>query len=419
MKPIYRWVVHRLADRVLARHHPQVVAIAGSIGKTATKEAIAAALGAAKRVRKTEGNFNAEIGVPVTIIAGGKARRGLGWLLVPFVGLKTWLGGGTYPEVLVLELGTDKPGDLEPLLKLVQPKIGVLTAIAPEHLEFFGDLDSVAQEEASVLTVLGQSGIGVVNADDKLALAQAEKTQLRSIKFGWSDASEVQAVHMEVTHDGHGRPIGQTIKVAIDGSTVPIAQPGIIGRHQAYPFLAALSVCQALGVPIIDGVNGLKQYLPPPGRMRLLEGVNGATIIDDSYNASPHAMQAALEALTELEVPGQRYIILGQMSELGTSSATWHAWVGEQVNQQGCDQLLTVGPLADRIGQAAAEHGFPADRIQNVPNAEAAAAEIRAKLGPNDVVLLKGSRFAARLEQAVRLLLAHPERDEHLLVSSH
>ncbi|MBI2984647.1 MAG: UDP-N-acetylmuramoyl-tripeptide--D-alanyl-D-alanine ligase [Candidatus Kerfeldbacteria bacterium] len=420
MKSIARWLFQTLARLVLRRYRPVVIGVAGSIGKTATKEAIAAALDSPDRpVRQTRGSFNAEIGVPVTILSGGPAqKRWWQWLRVFVGGVSLLLRRQPYPAVLILELGTDKPGDLGPLLRLAKPRIGVLTAIAPEHLEFFGDLAGVAAEEAGIITTLPAEGTAVVNIDDEQARAVAKPGRVRTISYGWTPEAQIRAEHLDLTTDDRGQLSGMVVKVRLAGEVVPIGIPGVIGRHQAYPILAAVAVAEALGESAALTIERLKRYQPPPGRMRLLAGLSGSLIIDDSYNASPAAMAAALVTLFELKTHGRKLAVLGQMSELGSSAAYWHDWVGEKIGHDRLHELITIGPLADRIGRSAVAHGFSASRTVNVPTAEAAAARLQSDLHPGDVVLLKGSRYAAHLERAAAILLAHPDRDQGRLVSS-
>ncbi len=417
MKSLFRQLVRWLAGRVLARHQPAVVVVAGSVGKTAAKEAIAAGITNGRTVRKTEGNFNAEVGVPVTVISGGGPRTSIfGWLNVVLDGFRGGRPAVGYPSTLVLELGADHPGDLDPLLKLVQPSIGVLTSVAPEHLEFFGDERGVINEETLVIRRLAATATGVVNLDDKEIAAFLPQVSCRLVTFGWHERSDIRAETISLTKNDRGLPDGQVVKVFVSGSTIPVALPGVLGRHQVYPILAAIAVGTVLGDDPVTISQRLSAYRPPAGRMRLFEGLDDSLLIDDSYNASPAAVMAAIETLAEVEIPGRKNIILGQMSELGAAAAGWHDKVGQAVAAKKFYRLVTVGPLARRIGDAAVSAGMPAGNVMNVDTAEAAASAVQGDLHSGDAVLLKGSRFAARLERAVKLLLAYPERDGGYLV---
>lgn len=333
-------------------------------------------------------------------------------------GTKAWLTRQPYPAVLVLEMGADHPGDLQRLIDVAQPSISVLTSTAPEHLEFFGDEEQVIDEESLIVRSLPPEGTAVMNGDDSSAVELQKKLSGAKLTYGWAMSSHIRADGLFVTRADNGRPTGMVVKVAVDGSVIPVPVPGVLGRHQAYPILAAVAVARVLGDDLLTVTQRLSTYQPPPGRMRLFEGVNNSTLIDDSYNASPAAVQAAIVTLDELEMPGQKYLVLGQMSELGSAATRWHDQIGQELGRKKISMLVTVGPLAKRIGTAAIAAGWVAGQVQNVDTAEAAAAIIRPKLNSGDAVLVKGSRYASQLERAVGLLLARPERDRGFLVHS-
>jgi UDP-N-acetylmuramoyl-tripeptide--D-alanyl-D-alanine ligase len=419
MKSLARWYFQFLARFVLRRYRPTVIGVAGSIGKTATKEAIAAGLDdGSGQVRKTEGSFNAEIGVPVTIISGGRARKhwwewlGLIWLAKRMIIFKR----RSYPKFVVLEMGADKPGDLERLIGVAKPQIGVLTAITPEHLEYFGSMEAVTNEESMIVTGLPGDGVGIVNVDEPNAAAAVKPWPGRLVRYGWSADADVRVVRMELERNDRGLPIATTYHLTMEGAEHSVRVVGVLGKHQALPIVAAVAVAHALGQSIPPVLQRLQQYQPPPGRMRLLDGMNGTLIIDDSYNASPAAMEAAIKSILELEIPGRRFAVLGQMSELGSDAARWHDQIGELIRPGSLEGLVTVGPLAERIAQAAVKKGFAKSRVHPVETAEAAAVLLQPLLRSGDTVLLKGSRYASRLEQAVKILLAYPERDQSKLV---
>lgn len=419
MKSFARWIFRGVARAVLRRYRPRVVAVAGSVGKTGTKDAIAAILATSDRtVRKTMASFNGEIGVPLTIIVGGAApATPWQWIAALCTGLLLLVIRRPYPQSLVLELGADKPGDLRPLLEVARPTIGVLTAVTPEHMEFFDTIEAVSTEESLVLRMLPPEGTAIVNVDDDLSQSVITQLKCRVITFGWASNADIRIDQVRVVNDEHGLPTGQVVKLAVDGSVIPIALPGVLGRHQAYPIAAALAVAKAYGEELLSSAQRLSAYQVPPGRMRLISGVEGTMIIDDSYNASPAAVEAAIEALLDVTIPGKKHVILGQMSELGAAAVDWHTRIGELLNPSSIQTIITVGPLAKRIGESAQAKHFPASRILNVPNATAAASTLLPLLGAGDAVLVKGSRYASRLELAVRMLIAYPERDARLLVN--
>lgn len=421
MKWLIRLYFRFLARLILARAKPMVVAVAGSVGKTGTKDAVAAALRSPNRsVRKTMGNFNAEIGVPATIMNAGWPPSSMArWLRLLLRGKRQALFGGRYPTTLVLELASDHPGDLRPLINLVKPTVGVLTSLAPEHLEFFRDESGVVEEESQLVLTLPKNGTAIVNIDDPRIAALVPRLTCRVVTYGWSPQAMVRADSLTVTKDNQVIPDGMVVKISLDGSTIPLALPGVLGQHQVYPVLAAVAVGRVLGDEVMPIIQRLSSYVPPPGRMRLFHGRDGSLLIDDTYNASPEAMRAALQTLHELDVPHLRIAVLGQMSELGATSAEWHDQIGREVAQLHIHDLVTVGPLAERIGTAAVTAGMDAAHVHNVPTAEAAATLVQPLLSPGVAVLLKGSRFASHLERAMPILLDNPEKDIPYLVSGH
>lgn len=414
MKSLVRALIQWLAMRTVAKYHPRIIGVAGSVGKTSTKEAIAAALQSIPGgIRKTAGSFNAEIGVPVTILVGGAApKHTLEWVVV--LARAIWqvcFRNVSYPKTLVIEMGADKPGDLRDLIRVAQPEIGVLTSTAPEHLEFFGDIRAVVAEESLILHLLPASGTGIINVDDERNRELLETFKMPMISYGWNESALIRAQAMSTIYDERRLPSGMMVKIAVNGSVIPLALTGSIGKHQVLPILAAMATAQATGLPLLEAVANIGAYEAPPGRMRLLPGINDTVLLDDSYNASPEAMIAALDTLMDLHVPGRKIAILGQMSELGSASQDWHKKIGLMLRPKSVSHIITVGDQAKIIGQEATTIGFPPQRHQNVPDAEAAAMFVRDLVAPGDIVLLKGSRYANRLERAVRLLLADPQRD--------
>lgn len=423
MKTFGRFIFRFIAAAILRREKPIVIAVAGSVGKTGTKEAVAAAVATSERtIRKTLGNFNGEIGVPLTIMTGGIAPTSVWqWGMVLFAGVVQLIARRTYPRALVLELGADKPGDLRPLVELAQPSISILTALTPEHMEFFDTLEAVVAEESLVVRLLPKHGIAILNLDDEQSRALLPKLPNRTITYGWSTSADVRIDQLRVLYDDHGLPTGQIMKIAVGGSVIPVALPGVIGRHQGYPIAAALAVSQALGDEVFDTIQRLGRYDVPPGRMRVFRGVEGTALIDDSYNASPAAMKSAITTLIELEIPGKKHVILGQMSELGSGAVDWHDQIGAMLHSDTIATIITVGSLAKRIGDAAKAKRFPATRVFNVDTAEAAATTLRPLLTAGDVTLVKGSHYpktgySGFIGQAVKILLADPRADEGKLV---
>lgn len=402
------------ARRTLARYRPRVVAVAGSVGKTSTTRAVAAVLARAFRTRSPIKNYNNEIGVPLTILGQGAAGVSpFGWAAV--FGRSAWLAFGpaqAYPEVLVLEMATDKPGDLDWLVALAPPDVSVLTAVSEEHTEFLGDLDGVAKEEGTI--VRAARGTAVLNADDPRVAAMASDA-VRPLLYGFAAHADVRAESTE-TEAAFGT-VFTRFGLVIGGVRRPVNLPQAIGDGNVSAALAAAAVALALGVDPDVIPYGLAEYQPPPGRLRVLPGTDGLTLVDDTYNSSPRAAELALRTFRALPSgPGARRVAaLADMLELGHLTEESHRRVGALAAESGLDLLIGVGPASERLCRAAREAGMPEERVLHVRDAAAAVAALDGRLGRGDLLLVKGSR-GMRMERVVKALMAEPERARELLV---
>jgi len=382
------------------RHHFKVVAVVGSVGKTSTKLAIADLLGQTLRVRHQTGNYNDRVTVPLVFF--GLKEPSLFNVLAWFkaFGVTQSEIALPYPyDVVVVELGTDGPGQLKEFAYL-KPDITVVTAVTPEHMEFFGDLDGVATEELSVFEF---SKHVLVNGDDIAGtyLAGREFTE-------YSLVSKQAAYYAKRTSKGLK---GQMVAVQLPKETVK-ADVHFIGAQGAKFALAAASVADMLGVKPKDIAEGLPSLQPFAGRMQILPGVKDSTLIDDTYNASPVAVKAALDVLYAEKTP-QRIAILGSMNELGDYSRQAHEEVGEYCDPKKLDVVVTIGQDAKKwLAPAARERGCT---VHSFMNPHEAGAYVSGKVKKSAVVLAKGSQGGIFAEEALKPLLAHPA-DEAKLV---
>jgi UDP-N-acetylmuramoyl-tripeptide--D-alanyl-D-alanine ligase len=408
-----------LSKRVLARYRPIVVAVAGSVGKTSTTRAVTAVLARSFRTRGSAKNHNNEIGVPLTIL--GEAKSGgaspIAWLGILTRGFRLAYGPAQseMPQVLVLEMATDHPGDLEYLTRLAPPDISVLTAISEEHTEFLGDLDGVAREEGTVVRALGEKGKAVLNADDGRVLVLASGLGDRAILYGFSSGARVQAenVSAEIAHG----TVFTRFTMRIDGRALPVNLSGTLGDGHVSAALAAAAVALALGVEPDLIPYGLAQYQPPPGRLRVLPGIKATTLIDDTYNSSPRAAELALATLmAQRTAPGgRRIIVLGDMLELGGLSEEAHRRIGRAVAASRADLFFGVGPVSALSCEAALAAGMPTDRVRHFNDAASTATALKETLRAGDLILIKASQ-GIRLERVVKALMANPETAGELLV---
>ncbi|MBI5470027.1 UDP-N-acetylmuramoyl-tripeptide--D-alanyl-D-alanine ligase [Candidatus Kaiserbacteria bacterium] len=403
------------ARLVLYRHLPKIIAVTGSVGKTTTKDAIYAAISGRIRVRKSLASFNSEIGVPLTILGLGNPWSN------PFLWLSVFVKGfliifaKDYPEWLILEVGADRPGDIRRIAKWLKPDIVVFTGVPeiPVHVEYFDSPEAVFREKRTLIEYLKPGGALILNGDD--IRAKELKAEFRGLTttYGFEEGCDFLASREAIEYkDG---PVGLYVRVDHAGSSVPLSIQGALGRPRIYGALAALAVSDVMHIDVVSAAGSLAHWTPPPGRMRIIPGKNGSTIIDDTYNSSPVAALSALDTLKEVQ--GKRRIaILGDMMELGKYSAAAHRTVGERA-AQCADQLVTIGFRARAIGEVALDGGMPEKNIREYEQREATRAghELSSELKEGDIVLVKGSQ-SMRMERTVELLIAHPETAKDTLV---
>lgn len=402
-------VLKKLAQATILRYRPAIVGVTGSVGKTSTVRAIAAVLSKEKRVRSAYGNFNSDIGLPLTIL--GDWRKGdiklfsrayapgentfkkiLFLLKVIVVSAWRLIVRAPYPEVLVLEYGIDRPGDMRRLVRIARPNVAVMTAIGdtPAHVEFFSGPEQVVREKARLIECLPAAGAAVLNADDPAVMGLKLRTRAEVMPYGFGKEAKVAVDGFENKIED-GVPRGVAFKLRQGGAEVPLRLDGALGRPQAYAAAAAASVGLIFGMNLVSICEGLEQgYRPAPHRMQVLPGIRSSTLIDDSYNASPLSMHSALEALKAL--PAKRHVaVLGDMLEIGEYAAEAHEKVG-QFAAGIVDALFLIGPHARSIAEGAArKKGLAKRDIHLFDTADEAREALREFVQPEDVVLIKAS----------------------------
>ena len=402
---------------VLARFKPRIIAVTGSVGKTTTKDAIFAALSEHVYVRKSEKSYNSEIGVPLTILGFENAwRNPFLWLWNLVKGLALIIMPDKYPQWLVLEVGADRPGDIRRIAHWLKPDIVVMTGVPniPVHVEYFRSPEELVREKQVLAEYLKPGGKLIVNGDDVRMREFRSTFRGACITFGIEENNDCRGEKEEIVYE-RGEPIGVQFRVNYKNSSFPISIFGALGRPRVYAALAALVVGEAIGVDMVSMARSLTQWAPPPGRLRLVRGLRGSIIIDDTYNSSPAAAMAALDTLKNVDAK-RRIAVLGDMLELGKYAAEAHKQVGERA--VACaDVLFTVGFRARTIGEAALDAGISESDIREYEHSEAerAGKELELELKEGDVVLVKGSQ-AMRMERTVLEIMAEPARAEELLV---
>ena len=413
-----RTIVHLItleARWLLRRKNPTIVAITGNVGKTSMKDATYAAVRGQLAARKSEKSYNSEIGVPLTILGLPNAWNN------PFLWLKNLLDGAfiaclarEYPSVLILETGVDQPGDMAHLTEWLRPDVVVLTRLpdVPVHVEAFRSPEAVAAEKLTLVHALKSEGVLIYNHDDEIIKRHLPEVRQRTIGYGRYLDTDFRASSDAVTYRDN-RPVGSTFSITHGDESVSIKLSGTLGVQPAYTMAGAVAVAHTLGVPFREAVCAAARLPLPPGRMRLLSGLKGTTIIDDSYNSSPIAAEVALQTLREVTHAKRKIAVLGDMLELGRFSSREHERIGELV-PGAVDVLITVGVRARGIAKAALAHGFQESQILQYDDAVRAGRELQTLMAAGDVILVKASQ-GIRAERIVEEVMQEPERAGELL----
>jgi UDP-N-acetylmuramoyl-tripeptide--D-alanyl-D-alanine ligase len=355
-----------LASAIRAQRRAHVVGITGSNGKTTVKTLVASILALHGKTHVNAGNFNNEIGLPLSILAMPEDA-----------------------DYAVLEMGAGKPGDIAYLAAIARPEIGLVNNIAPAHLERMGTLEGIADTKGAIYAALPPNGVAVVNADDAFAALFTNGAGARRVlRFGIEQAADVRATIHALAAQSHF-----TLKTPAGSSDIALP---LAGRHNVLNALAAAAIAHALEVPLATIQRGLETAPEVKGRMQRHSMAGGWTLIDDSYNANPGSTAAAISTLAS--EPGEGWLVLGDMRELGADAAVLHAGIGSLARERGIARLYAVGDLA-----AAAAHAFGGN-ARHFADQAALSAALAADVHPGVRVLVKGSRGSA-MERVVRALL--------------
>ena len=399
-----------LARAVLKKYRPTIVMVTGSVGKTSTKDACAAALGKRYFLRASEKSYNSEFGVPLTIIgAKNPWANPLAWLQVIEEALALILLPAHYPKLLILEVGADRPGDLRQILRIATPDAVVVTRLPemPVHVEAYATPSAVREEEFTPAYALADGAPLIVCEDDAHARTLAVPLRAQVTTYGEGEGALARFSNVR-TYEEEKHLAGMQADVVAGSYKGTLTVHGALGRQQLYAPAAALALGLALGMTAEETMEGLASYVPPPGRARILPGINGSILIDDSYNASPAAAEEILRSLDLVKGTGRRITILGDMLELGRYSMEEHARIGALAAKHA-DVVIGVGTRSRAIADAA--QGTEAlhfdDSLQ-------AAEALPATIGKGDIVLVKGSQ-GVRMERVTKALLGNEADLERLV----
>ena len=396
----------RQAKKIIKKHNPLIVVVVGSVGKTSTKFAIEKVLSQKYRVQFQSGNYNVPLSLDFVVTG-----QTLPNLYNPFAWLKAWLNGQkyiykNYPyDVLLLELGTDKPGDIIEFKKILTADVAVVSAVSEEHMENFDSLEKVAEEELSVAQFSKEI---VINADDtkKDFINLFVPEDVSTLSFGYTGRVDYKLHSKRTSHQSFNMIVNTPSQKNIT-TTVEVA-----AKHGLKPVAAAIAVADILGLSNKQIIKGINNISPAPGRMSVYEGINNTIIIDDTYNSSPLATEAALNAIYEMKAP-QRIVILGSMNELGAVSKVAHQNIGKLCKPEKLDLVITLGEEANNfIATEAESMGCKVIRTADPVKAGKVAEQ---NLVEGAIILAKGSQNGVFAEEAVKQLLANPKDLENLV----
>ena len=422
MKEIFKktitYILRLESKLIIWKYKPKIVAITGSVGKTSTKDAVYAVLSAVTYVRKSEKSFNSEIGLPLTILGCPNGwNNPYTWLKNVLKGLWLFIWPHKYPKWLVLEVGIGKPNDMKKTASWLKTDAVIMTAIGetPVHIEFFNSRKHLVEEKSELIKTLKKDGILVLNADDETILGMKSKTKCRIVTYGFSDGVDIRGSADTIFYNSENELEGVIFRVdEKNGSSLPVIIDGVFGRNHIYASLATLGFSYGLKLNMLNATNALKNYEVPPGRMRLLEGINNTKIIDDTYNSSPFACEAGLKTLGEIKSNGRKIAVLGDMLELGKHTKEAHENIGKVVKDI-CNILVVVGPRSQAIKDGAIEAGMNTEDIFEFKNSHEAGEFLKTFVKENDIVFMKGSQ-GMRMERAVEAILSDQKNKFKLLV---
>lgn len=412
---MFKKIVQKKLEKYVKQYfvkHPEVklVVVVGSVGKTSTKVSIATVLSKRYKVRLHKGNHNTHLSAPLSILGidyPGKVKSPLAWMSV-FRAARQRVNEPSDVHVIVQELGVDRPGEMEAFSRYLLPDIAVVTAVTPEHMEFFKTMDAVAKEE---LSVAGFSKYVIINRDDIDGAYAQYLVNSSMTTYGTGGAAEYR-----FESDAYSLGSGHSGRIITpefyDGFPVNIK---VLGEHSLRPAVGAATVGLSLGLTTAEVAAGLADIRPVHGRMNPLRGVKGSTLIDDTYNSSPTAATSALQTLYTIEAP-QRIAVLGSMNELGESSSLEHEALGKVCDPNLLAWVVTIGEEAEKyLAPAARAKGC---QVKSFSSAIDAGAFVHKVLEPGAIVLFKGSQGSIYTEEALKVVLHSTEEESQLVRQS-
>lgn len=418
MKKIIEKILKFLARLIIKKYKPEIIAITGSVGKTSTKEAIFFLLNKKFKTRTNIKNYNNEIGLPLTIIGQASPGRNIyKWfkLLIKSLFL-ILIKDKNYPKILVLEYGIDRPGDMKYLTSIAKPDISVVTAVSHSHYEFFGSLENIKKEKQVLVEETNNNGLVILNYDNKYVREMENVAKTSILSYGKSNDADLKAVDIvfknKVENNFSG---GLSCKIDYNKSLMPLNIDQVLNEAALYSILAAYCVGTKYNINLVEISSLFKDFKLPAGRMNIIKGINNSIIIDDSYNASPESSDLALKTIENLETKGKKYVVFGDMLEIGSYSKKAHILLGQNVKKAKIDYLITKGDLALDINQGAIDSGYNENKALHLNSFIQISNFLKENLKDSDIVLVKGSQ-GARMEKVLEEIILDKKNKEKLLV---
>jgi UDP-N-acetylmuramoyl-tripeptide--D-alanyl-D-alanine ligase len=415
---ILTFILKNEAILILKKYKPKIIGITGNVGKTSTKNAVYCVLKNEKKVRTSFKNFNNELGLPASIIGEIKGDFSFCyWLKTIFLGLfNIVFRNKNYPEIIILEYGIDKPNDMNYLLEIAKPDIGIMNPVGkiPVHIEFFENRTAIVKEKAKLIKAVPSTGFAILNADSKDIDYLKDASGANLITYGTSKNADVKIKNFKNNFDKKTNSYFITFVLSYNGTKINFLIKNVIGKPAAYAIAAGFTVGLIFNIkPFQIKENIENNYKNPPGRENIITGIKNSTIIDDTYNASPEATEEALKTLSSL--PAKRKIaVLGDMLELGIYTKESHEKIGE-IAAKVCDLIFTVGEKAQSIRNGAIKNGFNPSKIYSFKKINEASQVLKSKIKSGDLILIKGSQ-GVRMEKITKNVMQNKELAEELLV---
>jgi UDP-N-acetylmuramoyl-tripeptide--D-alanyl-D-alanine ligase len=354
--------LQKLAGRYRQLFSIPVVAVTGSVGKTTTKDMLADCLAPVFKTLKTQGNYNNEIGLPLTLMNMDKQH-----------------------SAAVVELAMRSIGEITYLARILQPTFAIITNVERVHLETMGSLENIARAKCEVLEFIAKDKFALINGDNELLTETAKAYQCTKYSFGYGNSCDIQVLGTELA--GAGIDVSLRLLNVREHFYLPVP-----ANHLAANLAAAVGTAYLMGVSPEKIRQGLELYQSSGNRLRIIDLAEGGVFIDDTYNANPISMMAALEVCKDVSAGRKTLAVLGDMLELGNFEIDGHTAVGQKVAELGLDMLVTIGQRAAYIGQGAVSKGMPVERIKHFQSREGCLPWLKQNLSKQETVLFKGSR---------------------------